>query len=192
MKLELHSQRLLLRPLAAEDLELAVELFTDPEVMTFVGEPYTAEKIAEEMPVALSRGGAGCIGIWCILDRVTGEKLGETFLLPLAIEGDDTDWDLVGGPGLPEAEIETGYFLRRPAWGKGYATETIRRLIRFAFEDTPLEELVAVIDPKNDASHNVLLKAGFTEEGPRRAYAAEMQGFRISRVQWIAQHGGAG
>lgn len=186
MNLELHSERLLLRPLAADDLELAVELFSDPEIMAFVGEPYTAEQIAAEMPIALRRGGGGCIGIWCITDRVTGEKFGETFLLPLPIEEDDTDWDQVGGPDLPDADIEIGYFLRRSAWGKGYATEAARRLIRFAFEETPLDEVVAVIDPANNASRRVLLKAGLAETGPRRAYATEVPGFSITRRQWSA------
>ena len=69
--------------------------------------------------------------------------------------------------------------------GKGYATEATNRLLKFAFEETPLEEPVATIDPENIASQRVLEKYGLVYEGLRRAYAEECPGFRITRQQWL-------
>jgi RimJ/RimL family protein N-acetyltransferase len=106
-------------------------------------------------------------------------------VLPLPIEEDDTDWDLVAGEDLPEGEIEVGYLLKQSAWGKGYATEACTRMLRFAFEQTALQEVVAVTDPENRASQKVLRKCGLIEEGLRRAYAAVCPGFRITRRQWL-------
>jgi RimJ/RimL family protein N-acetyltransferase len=120
-----------------------------------------------------------------VIERRTEEKLGTAILLPLPIEEDDTNWDLVVGDGLPDGEIEIGYILKRSAWGKGYATEATDRLLKFAFEETPLEELVATTDPENTASQRVLEKCGLLYEGMRRAYAAECPGFRITRQQWL-------
>jgi RimJ/RimL family protein N-acetyltransferase len=58
-------------------------------------------------------------------------------------------------------------------------------LIRFAFEETELDEIVAVTDPRNVVSQKVLRKCGLLDEGLRRACADECPAFRISRKQWL-------
>jgi RimJ/RimL family protein N-acetyltransferase len=164
---------------------MALETFMDPEVMKFVADVGSEEALAEEMKTAVRRGAGGRIGVWCVLQRETGEKLGTAILLPLPIEEDDTDWSLVQEDRYPDADIEVGYILKRSAWGNGYATEACRRLIQFAFEETELDEIVAVTDPRNAASQKVLRKCGLRDEGLRRAYAEECPAFRISRQQWL-------
>ena len=100
-----------------------------------------------------------------------------SFLQP--IELDDTDWELVAGEQIPEGDIEIGYILKKSAWGKGYATEACNRLLKFAFEETPLQEVVAVIDAENTASRKVLEKCGLSYQGQVRSYAGSNPGFRI-------------
>jgi ribosomal-protein-alanine N-acetyltransferase len=185
VNLELETDRLLLRPLVESDWEMALETFMDPEVMKFVADVGSEEALAEEMKAAIRRGAGGRIGVWCVLQRETGEKLGTAILLPLPIEEDDTDWSLVQEDRYPDADIEVGYILKRSAWGNGYATEACRRLVQFAFEETELDEIVAVTDPRNAASQKVLRKCGLRDEGLRRAYAEECPAFRISRQQWL-------
>ena len=185
VKLELETDRLLLRPLAPGDWDLALEMFTDPEVMKFVADVSSEAVLAAEMKSFIRRGAGGRIGVWCVLHRETGEKLGTGVLLPLPIEESDTDWSLLQEDRYPDADIEVGYILRRSAWGKGYATEACRRLVQFAFEETGLEEIVAVTDPRNAVSQKVLRKCGLRDEGLRRAYADECSAFRMSRQQWM-------
>ena len=184
MQLILTSERLLLRPLAETDVDLGIEMGTDPQVMRYVGEVETRDQVIRDMAKYVRRCAGGSIGIWCVTDRATQEKLGTAVLLPLPIDEDDTNWDLVAGDDLPEGEIEIGYILKRAAWRRGYATEACRRLLKFAFEETPLEELVGVTDPENTTSRRVLEKCGLTYEGMRRAYAAQCPGYRITRRQW--------
>lgn len=184
MKLILDGPRLRLRPIEQADLALGIELFTDPRVTKYAGGVQTEEQLTAEMPLYLRRGGGGCIGVWCVMLRETQEQLGTAALIPLPIDKDDTDWDLVDGPNLPDAEIEIGYFLKPAAWGKGFASEAARTLLDFAFRETPLQEIVAVTEPENTASQNVLRKAGFEDSGTRRAYAMELPGFRITRERW--------
>lgn len=188
MKLELKSERTLLRPLGETDLDIEIALGTDPEVMRYVGEVESKDKIVQDMPKYTRRCAGGCIGVWCVVERLTMEKLGTAILLPLPIEENDTNWDLVIGDELPECEIEIGYMLKRSAWGKGYATEATKRLLKFAFEDTPLGELVATTDLENIASQRVLQKCGLVYEGMRRAYAVQCLGYRITRQQWLESH----
>lgn len=185
MKLDLKCERFLLRPLAESDLDASFAILTDPEVMRFVGPVYTKDQMIRESPHALKRGGGGCIGIWCVIEQATNENLGEAWLLPLSIEEEDTNWDLVEETKLPDCEVEIGYILKKSAWGKGYATEAAKRLLKFAFEESPLDEIVAVIDPENTASRRVLERCGLVYEGMRRAYAVQCPGFRITRQQWL-------
>ena len=103
----------------------------------------------------------------------------------MPIEEDDTDWSLLQEDRYPDADIEVGYILKRSAWGNGYATEACRRLVQFAFEQTELNEIVAVTDSLNAVSQKVLRKCGLRDEGSRRAYATECPAFRISRPQWL-------
>ena len=76
MKLELTTERLVLRPLAESDLDVLVDIFTDPEAMKYVAEVSTKEELAKELPLDVQRGAGGAIGIWCVVDRVSREKLG--------------------------------------------------------------------------------------------------------------------
>lgn len=185
----LRSERLLLRPLTAADEDLGRALLMDPEVMEHLGGAYTEERLLREMAVATRRCAQGAIGVWCVLDFESDQKLGTGVLLPLPIEEDDTNWNLVAGEALPDVEIEVGYLLKTSAWGKGFATEICRRLVRFAFEGTALEEVVACTGPNNVASQRVLRKAGLSGVGMRKAYASIYPGFRITRKEWL---GGAG
>ena len=185
MNLELNTERLALKPLAAADIDLCVDLFTDPVVVKYAGEETMGEaEIGKEMSVWTKRGGNGCIGIWCIRDRETGEKCGTVALLPIPIEEDDTDFSLVVAGEMPRGDIEVGYFIKPAAWGRGYATEACRRIIQYAFEETPLNEVVATFEEENVASKHVLVKAGFSDHGTRRCYGEEGIDYRITRDEW--------
>jgi len=58
-----------------------------------------------------------------------------------------------------------GYCLSRDVWGRGYATETARALLRFGFDQLSLHRIFALCDPENLASAHVLEKAGMQKEG---------------------------
>ena len=185
MELEFTSDRLRLRPFDPSDLDLDIEMATNPDVMKYFGGPVTEAQIAAESANFTRRCGGGCIGVWTVIDRRTQEKLGEVYLTPLPIDAEDTQWDLIRGDEMPDGEIKIGYLFKRSSWGNGYATEAIQRLVQFAFEETPLEELVATTDPDNIASKRVLEKCGLVYGGPRRAYATQCSGYRITRRAWL-------
>lgn len=62
------------------------------------------------------------------------------------------------------------YELARPAWGRGLATEALGAMVAFGHGAAGLHRIEAVVMPGNDASAQVLRKAGFEEEGLLRAY----------------------
>jgi len=185
MNLELHSERLVLTPFAPTDLDISLEMFTDPEVTKYAGRCMTRAAICKEIPKWTRRGGDGCIGIWCLSDRQTGEKCGTAALLPMPIEEKDTDFSLVAPGKIPEGDIEIGYYLKRSAWGRGYATEASRRLLEFVFRETELRELVATFDRENTASRHVLEKIGFVNRGTMRCYGQQSPCYRITRAEFL-------
>ena len=184
MNLDMYSHRLKLTPYTPDDLDLTLAMFTDPAVVRYAGEVMSGPAIKRAMSNWTKRGGDGCIGIWTVSDRRAGEKYGSAALLPMPIEEDDTDYSLVIPGKMPKGDIEVGYFLKRAAWGRGYATEACCRLLQFAFQKTPLEEVVATFHKENLASKNVLVKAGFTDRGTMQCYGKVGLNFRITRDEW--------
>ena len=74
---------------------------------------------------------------------------------------------LVGGCGIspsPEGALELGYWIARPYWGLGFATEAVRRLIRIA-RAMKLPRLGAGPFFHNPAAGAVLRKLGFRPTG---------------------------
>ncbi|MFF2117106.1 GNAT family N-acetyltransferase [Kitasatospora sp. NPDC058184] len=89
------------------------------------------------------------------------------YVLGLAVDG-----DLLGIVKLhhdrPLAAVS--YILRADAWGRGYATEGVRRLLALAFDHLGLPEVRAKHSPDNPASGRVLRKAGFALTGERNGF----------------------
>ncbi len=189
--LVLETERLRLRPLCEDDIDIARDLFLDPEVVKYVCGLSKPEDVAGELETAMARGAGGRLGVWCVIDKATAEKYGTSVLLPLPLDEDDTDWSLLVDDRYPDAEIEIGYMLKRSAWGRGIATEVCTRLLRFAFEMTALEEVVACTDPENFASQNVLKKSGLRDVGLRRAYGTQCPGFEVTREEWVQSAAGS-
>ncbi len=183
MDLTIQTPRLTLTPYAEDDADLAIRLFTDPEVVRYAMELTSVEDIRKDMPFWTRRGGNGCIGIWCASEK-SGTKVGTGALLPLPVDNTDTDMDSLRPGHYPDAEIEIGFFLVRDAWGKGYATEIARALVAFAFESSPLPAVVATHDVRNHASRNVLLKSGFRDLGNRRVYGHDGPYLKVTRDDW--------
>lgn len=63
-----------------------------------------------------------------------------------------------------------GYYLAEKYTGKGYMTEAVELVLRFAFKELKLHRVEANVQPENAASIAVLQRCGFTREGFSRKY----------------------
>jgi ribosomal-protein-alanine N-acetyltransferase len=61
-----------------------------------------------------------------------------------------------------------GYFLDEKQNGKGYTTEAVKLIVKFAFDELKLHRVEAGVMPHNLGSIRVLEKAGFEKEGLAR------------------------
>lgn len=142
--------RLVLRRLTEADAELLVELDGDPEVMRYItgGVPTPRHRVETSVLPAMLR----CydeypgFGPFAAARREDGEPVGWVMLAP------DAD--------SPPGEAELGYRLRRAAWGKGYATEGSRALLRYGFAERGLRAVYAETMTVNARSRRVLEKLG--------------------------------
>jgi [ribosomal protein S5]-alanine N-acetyltransferase len=82
------------------------------------------------------------------------------------------DNQLVGCMSLlvsPEHQRGTlAYWVGRPYWGQGYATEAARRMVEFGFSELRLHRIAASALHTNRASTRVMEKAGLQYEGTLR------------------------
>jgi len=153
--LELHTERLLLRPLRTSDAGALFAIFSDPKVMRYWNTPPWSEmKQANDLvardAVAMASGEWVRLGI---------ERKDDSVLL-----GFCTLFDL--NEQCRRAEI--GYGLALSAWGRGYMHEALVALLRYGFTELTLNRVEADIDPRNDASRKSLERLGFTKEGHLR------------------------
>ena len=148
----LHTERLILVPLADGHLEWEVELDSDPEVMRFLsGRPSTREEVeaghARRMAAAQKVDG---LGFWVGL--VDDEFVGWWTLQPA--RGPDQPDD----PGV----ADLGYRLLQRHWRKGLATAGARELVRYGFDDVGLDRIIAQTLSVNAGSRAVMERVGLT------------------------------
>ena len=145
----IETQRLTLRVPAKPDVERVAAFCVDHDVArmtTRMPSPYTRDH-AEDF---VARCGAQ--------DRARDN----TFAIDLPDEG------LIGVVGMfttAEGEVELGYWIGRPYWGRGYATEATRGALDWARERWKKRWVIAGHFADNDASGRVLVKAGFLYTG---------------------------
>lgn len=91
------------------------------------------------------------------------------------------DEQLVGAVGLiidtDHERAELGYWIGRPYWGNGYATEAARALVNWGFETLQLHRIHASHFPRNPASGRVLEKLGMRAEGTLRQHVSKWDEF---------------
>ncbi len=92
---------------------------------------------------------------------------------------------ILGGVGLLDLdEVELGYWLTPPAWGRGYATEAARAMMAFARDTLGLRRLASGHFADNPASGRVLAKAGFRPTGVDGTRHSLARGGEVPFVAW--------
>jgi 8-oxo-dGTP diphosphatase len=90
------------------------------------------------------------------------------------------------GPG----EAEVGFWIGKPFWRRGYASEALKAVIEHAFRKVGLSSLIAMAVPENRASIRVQEKAGLTytgmaeTEAPARGGKHKVERRALEQAQW--------
>jgi ribosomal-protein-alanine N-acetyltransferase len=159
------TERLEIRAFEPSDLRALHAVYGDPEVTRWMPSYSTIDQTRRALEKHVAAGRTGGPALWAVVERSSGELIGDAGLAPL---------DGVG------PEVELGYTLGRRWWGRGYGTEAARACLAEALGPLGLKRVVAVVRPENDASIHVLEKLGMTREGTRFAHGAEHLLYAIS------------
>ncbi|MFE6052455.1 GNAT family N-acetyltransferase [Kitasatospora sp. NPDC056446] len=186
----LTTERLVLRRFTPADVDDLVALDGDPEVMRYLtgGKPSAREWVEDTLlPCYLEHYRRyGDLGWWAAEERAGGGFLGWFEFRPTQ-EGE-------------RAEVELGYRLGRAGWGRGYATEGARALVRRGFTEGGVERVVAYTMAANARSRRVMEKTGlsyvrtFHEDYPEMIPGSEHGEveYALTAGQWRARGGAAG
>ncbi len=84
-----------------------------------------------------------------------------------AIEYQDKFAGMIGlhpQPDIYRKNVEIGYWLGEPFWGKGIATEAVKLIVDYGFKNLDINRIWAGVFAYNDGSKRVLEKNGFEME----------------------------
>lgn len=140
----LETGRCFIREMTADNMDELYDILTDEEVAKYL--PAKCGSREEELEKLVSYAAYAYsffeYGYWGVFSKETGE--------------------LIGRAGFKEGSypLEAGYVIRRSDWGKGFATEVVSALVRYAKDELDSSEIHAVIDEQNIASLRVAKKCG--------------------------------
>jgi RimJ/RimL family protein N-acetyltransferase len=179
----LRTDRLVLEPLAAEHVDLEIELDSDPEVLRYLfPRGQTAEETRARHGERMARAGeVDGLGVWAGFDD--GTFIGLFMLNP------------PHGPSQPKLPglADLGYRIRRERWRRGYAREGSLELLRHGFETVGLDRVIAQTMAVNSASRATMASVGlsyvrsFTEEydEPVAGHEEGEVEYAITREEWL-------
>src|SRR5688572_21808133 len=140
------TSRLSLRPVSIDEVDALHAMWTDADVRRYLWDDVIiprerAEEVVRSIITSFERDGRG---MWCIYEHAGHTPCGFCGFLP-----------------RESAEpAELIYGLLPAAWGRGYATESARAVIEYAFGTLNVAHIVAATDVPNGASIRVMERLG--------------------------------
>lgn len=145
----LETERIILRRISIEDAEELFVLRTDKDVMKYIDRP--RPQVVE--------------GVYELINNMNDNEV--RIQWAVALKATDK---LIGTIGYHRIEkehyrAEVGYLFHPQYWNTGIASEALKKVIDFGFNEMDLHSIEAIINPDNSASRRLLQKFGFIKEG---------------------------
>jgi RimJ/RimL family protein N-acetyltransferase len=181
MKFHIETERLILRELQVGDLQAWYEMDSNAEVHKYLGnQPVQSmlhiENAFQSIQQQYLKNG---IGRWATIEKSSGNFIGWSGLKFITeLENNHINFH------------DVGYRLMPKYWGKGYATESCKAALEYAFNKMQLNEVIGICHEDNKASRNALEKSGlkfiekFVEQSSCRA-ALTCDWLKITKSEWI-------
>ncbi|HUF52452.1 MAG TPA: GNAT family protein [Dehalococcoidia bacterium] len=143
-----------LRAIELDDAERAYRWMNDREVTRYLMARYPMSRETEKEWVQNASKPLDYTGVRLAIETKDGVHIGNCGLHRGRVE--DRNAEL--GIGICEKEY----------WGRGFGTDTMMTLVRFAFEQMNLNKVTLGVFEFNERGHNTYRKVGFVEEGRAR------------------------
>ncbi len=129
-----------------DDWNIALELWSDPEITKYIGGPYSNAQVKRRLLTERAIFRLHNIQYWPMFLLNTYELIGYCGLKPYKVS---------------EKIYELGILLKKEYWGKGYGVEAAHTIIDYAFTSLHANGLFAVHDSSNTYSKVLLIELGF-------------------------------
>lgn len=175
----IETDRLLLRPFAADDLDALVVLHREESFWWYpLRRAMTPEETAAFLDRVLVTYADREPHVHALVERSTGELIG---------------WAGLSTPTfLPEVlpAVEVGWRLAASARGRGFATEAGAAALGWGFGSLGLTEILSIFEPDNVASGSVMdrlgFDAGFATTHPTQGVPLRVRA--LTDEEWRARH----
>ena len=168
MSFVLETERLLMRQLEQRDFADLAEILQDPQVMYAYEHHFTDADVQAWLRRQQARYAAYGFGLWALIDKRTGQMVGQAGLTWQPCEG--------------EQVLEIGYLLKRRFWHMGYAQEAAAACVRHAITQLGAQKVCSIIKTDNIPSIRVAQAIGMTKEKEftARYYNGDVRHFLFS------------
>ncbi|MCI5054676.1 MAG: GNAT family N-acetyltransferase [Flavobacteriales bacterium] len=167
----IETNRLLIRPFTLNDIETSYLMNLDEEVSRFTGDGGVVSRKETERRIK---------------EDVFGDYKKHGFgRMAVTLKSDNS---FIGFSGLKFLEnlkkVDLGYRLTKPHWGRGFATEAGWASLVYGFEKLKLQEIIAMVLPKNVKSIHVLNKLGFAHQSDFHQEHELVQVYQLSQEKY--------
>ncbi len=147
----LHTPRLTLREMTADDAEALFEMRSDERAMRYIGRPLQKEvseaaELIEKIRASFAQNEAVAWGI--------------SFQGQSRVLGNISFWKM----DKENHRTEIGYMLHPDYWRQGIMDEAMTAALEYCFKVLDFHSIEANTDPENEASGRLLERHGFVEE----------------------------
>ena len=152
--IDLETNRLTLVGLVSEDKKLFYHLYTDPQLVQNMEGALDDRALEKAFNLSLKYNQASDFKryTWVVRRKIDGEKIGICALVK---------------DKLSSGNIDIGTILVRTFHQKGYATESLARLMEFGFNQLYANKIQGTSLAKNAESANLMRKLGFSSQSFR-------------------------
>ncbi len=103
-----------------------------------------------------------------IARAIWGWKKGTQYVFSIEVDGEFIGLIDLHDVDKRNKKAEVGAWIGRKYWGKGYGTEALRQILKFAFDKLKLHKVTGIAFEWNIASRRIMEKVGFKYEGTLR------------------------
>jgi len=161
------TDRLILRPLIADDVHFLNYLHSDLDVVRYTsGHTRSYNENIEYIRKMLELYSQN-LGHLLILRKSDNKPIGRCgFSYFYGINDGDLNWFYWGSPEAVKKEgdifqyLELGYTIAKPFWGNGYASEAAIAMMNYGYNRLNYDGFSSLVNVKNTASINVAMKMG--------------------------------
>jgi ribosomal-protein-alanine N-acetyltransferase len=189
----IETDRLLLRPFKREDgPSLHAVIGNDPD-MIWESTAFSPETTEEMLTLRLKHYEKYGFGVWAVIDKVTGEMIGQTGLQVQGSSWKNSEESQSRDPkntqpGTDIEDIEIVVYTAKRRWHQGIGFEACTAALLYGFGELNLHKITAITRADNIAGQKLAEKLGFRLARKGVAYGFDVFYYELLRTEFVPKY----